>query len=176
MDIRAHVVCPLSAAVCLCSQAGFSRTAHQDQVPDSGLQVPLQRPNADADTTGQLPHRPARALLPAHLQQTHLSQSRWRYRSSFALSVCVTVTLGLVTKWDGSVWLHRSSQCGGVWLIRTTFMSNPLCLDTCDWTGTGNMGWAIQLKMYPSMFIFLICLCFWGGFFCPSFGDNSYNK
>lgn len=86
---RAHVdpvvcVCVSSECCCslLCSQADVSWTAHQGQVPDSGLKVPLQRENAGTDATGQFPHRPARAVLPAHLQQTHLSQSWRRYHMS----------------------------------------------------------------------------------------------
>lgn len=77
-------VCLSSECCCslLCSQADVSWTAHQGQVPDSGLEVPLQRENAGSDATGQFPHRPARAVLPAHLQQTHLSQSWRRYHMS----------------------------------------------------------------------------------------------
>lgn len=74
--------------VCRSQQAGLSR-GPPEEVPQPGLQVPLQRPDAGTDPQGQLADHPARPAVRALLQQAlqHVPQLGRRYQRLATLTV-----------------------------------------------------------------------------------------
>lgn len=73
--------------VCRSQQAGLSR-GPPEEVPQPGLQVSLQRPDAGADPQGQLADHPARPAVRALLQQAlqHVPQPGRRYQRQIPLA------------------------------------------------------------------------------------------